>query len=187
MDVDNVLILRICHDLITPFNAISLGLDTFDIAEEDSIMDDVRASVDKANSILKYVRELFSDDKSTSIVAGRALLSDFMDKYKITVTVDSQSAEIPATISKILMLNGIIAKEIMPFGGQTKIEVDNMGTIVMRCYGSHLLEPSFVFNSGSVSYREVIRYYLKQLLDKNHYIVKVDRVDDAVILLEKRL
>lgn len=187
MNVDDVLILRICHDLITPFNAISLGLDAFDIAEESVIIDDIRTSVNKANSILKYVRELFSENKTTNVLAEQALLSDFLDKYKISVRINSQISEIPGTVNKILMLNGIIAKEIMPLGGQAKIEVDYMGTVVMQCRGAHLVDPSFIFKSEDISYREIIRYYLKQFLDKNQYIIKVDHVDDVVILLEKKI
>ena len=47
MAVDNVLILRVCHDLITPFNAINLGLDAFEITEDRGILHDIKESADK--------------------------------------------------------------------------------------------------------------------------------------------
>ena len=92
MNADNILILRLCHDLITPFNAINLGIDALEISSEDSIIDGIRESTEKANSILKYMRELFSenDDMQTTPQMAQAIILDFLNKYKITISIESK-------------------------------------------------------------------------------------------------
>lgn len=187
--IEDILVLRICHDLITPFNAISLGLDTFEISPDPAIVKDIRESVDKANVILKYTRSIFSNDEKTTVplLVTKSQLSDFVGRYRITLKIDSAVPEISGVLNKILLLNGILAKEILPMGGETSIEIGDNGTIVMQCRGAHLVEPSFTFDENSINYRGIVRYYLKCYLEQNQYITKVDRINDNVIFLEKKI
>lgn len=189
MSLENVLVLRVCHDLITPFNAISLGLDTFDISSDPVVIEDIRESVDKANTILKYVRSIFSNDElrsvPVSVVASQ--VSDFVERYKIKLKLESAVSEVSGVLNKILLLNGILAKEILPMGGETSIEIGANSTVVMQCRGMHLVEPSFDFDENTVNYRNIIKYYLKNYLEKNGYITKTEHINDNIIFLEKKV
>ena len=53
MQSEAAVIARICHDLITPFNAINLGLEAFEMSRDESLLASLRESVDKANVIIQ--------------------------------------------------------------------------------------------------------------------------------------
>ena len=57
MQSEAAVIARICHDLITPFNAINLGLEAFEMSRDESLLASLRESVDKANVIMKFMRD----------------------------------------------------------------------------------------------------------------------------------
>lgn len=189
MNLENVLVLRVCHDLITPFNAISLGLDTFEISSDPAVIEDIRESVDKANTILKYIRSLFSNDEQHYVPVSvvQSQMSDFVERYKITLKIDSAVPEVSGILNKILLLNGILAKEILPMGGEVSIEIGNNATVVMQCRGMHIVKPSFEFDENSINYRNIIRYHLKHYLEQNQYITKIDYINDCIIFLEKKI
>ena len=59
MQPEAALAARICHDLITPLNAINLGLESLEISNDAVILEGIKESTTKANIILKYIREIF--------------------------------------------------------------------------------------------------------------------------------
>jgi hypothetical protein len=135
------------------------------------------------------MRELFSenDDMQTTPQMAQAIILDFLNKYKITISIESKQNMISGFVNKILLFNGIIAKEIMPLGGQVQFDIDESGTIISKYRGVHLIKPTFDFNDDNINYRSIMRYQLKKYLDANNYIVKVDQMGDELILLEKKL
>lgn len=187
MNVDNILILRLCHDLVTPLSAINLGIDTFEIAEDKTILEDIKESTGKANSMLRYFRELFSSNKVilTNIMAIQELMCDFLNKYKISAKIKYHEKNISEVIGTILLFNGIISKEIMPIGGQVDIVIDESGTISTHCRGMHLVTPIFDLPEYSINYRNIMQYYLKKYTDEHGYFIEVSHSEGMISLFEK--
>jgi len=184
---ENALIARVCHDLITPFNAINLGIEAFIMSEDRILLDEVKKSVDKANGILKFIRELYTNRSSDScypIIALKKMISDFLQKYNILPELQSEFENIPNIVGKIIMYNAILAKEIMPFGGKVRIKIDNNSNeIATVCSGRNIALPDM--NIEELNHKNVMRFKLLQLLKELKFEVTTYREDDQVIIREQ--
>ena len=65
MQFENALVARVCHDLITPFNAINLGVEAFE-ATQDAIM-------------LETIKESTMCDAT---ISNSECFYNFRDKYR---------------------------------------------------------------------------------------------------------
>ena len=118
MKLENALIARLCHDLITPFNAISLGLEAFEYTNDLSLLENVKESSSRANSILKLVRDLCgSDDRDFSVSSLKELLSNFLAASKIQSELVSANPTVQSVAGKIAICHAWIARDSLPRGG----------------------------------------------------------------------
>lgn len=185
---ESALIARVCHDLITPFNAINLGLEAFEMSRDESLLRSIRESVDKANSVMKFTRELFSDRSETfcySAFSLKQLVSDFLRFHNSSFELESDMENIASIAGKIIMHMAVVAKEIMPFGGvvSTKID-DELGEIVTKCSGRSISTPEMSFN-GEVNHKNIIRYSLMTLLKKSEFKLTIHHEGSDVIFCKK--
>lgn len=130
------MIARICHDLITPCNAINLGIEAFEMAEDRELITCIKDSATKANSLLKFMRELFST-KDVDFFYTKSFIetqsSDFLKIYNIDFKLASVGANIVYGSGKVILHTVAILKEIMPFGGQASCRVDD--NLISFTYG----------------------------------------------------
>ncbi|MDR1362194.1 MAG: hypothetical protein LBJ16_03195 [Holosporaceae bacterium] len=188
MPMENMLIARICHDLITPFNAINLGLEAFEMSSDMSLIDNIKASVNKANNVLKFNRELFSAKADTFCYSTNSIeqiVSDVLRSHNIVFDLESDIDNVPSIAGKIIMYTAIIAKEIMPFGGTVMTRVnDSSGEIVTKCNGKGIAVP-FMPTGGELTYRNVIRYSLLELLKRSDFELSITNEGNDIVISEK--
>jgi hypothetical protein len=188
MHFEHALIARICHDLITPFNAINLGMEAFEATGDNSLLSSVKESADKANTILKFIRELYSarsDSFCYSRMSLNKLLGDFLKKYNISFDLKSDFENIPNVAAKIIMYNAVISKEIMPFGGTVVAKIsDESGEIITKCCGKNIAPPSFE-ETGECSHKNVMRLGLLKLLKESEFKIIAYQDGDQVIIREQ--
>jgi hypothetical protein len=188
--MENMLIARICHDLITPFNAINLGLEAFEMSSDMSLIENIKSSVNKANSVLKFNRELFSEKADTfcySVNSIKQIVSDILRSSNILFDLESDIVNLPSIAGKIIMYTAVIAKEIMPFGGTVTTKVQDMsGEITTRCHGKSIAVPSMP-TVDELTYRNVIRYSLLELLKQAGFELTVQHEGADIIIREKMI
>ena len=185
---ESALIARVCHDLITPFNAINLGLEAFDMSRDESLLNSIRESVDKANSLMKFMRELYSERSETfcySSFSLKQLISDFLKFHSSSFELESDMENIANVAGKIIMYMAVVAKEIMPFGGSiiTKID-DELGEITTRCSGKSISAPEMSF-FGELNHKNIIRHSLVALLKESEFKLTVYQEGSDVIFRKK--
>lgn len=170
MNIENILIARICHDLITPLNAINLGLEAFEASRDDELLPIIKESVEKSNTIMQFMRELFSEHAESFCYTQISLnqsISDFLKFYNVSFNLRSDMEQIAYIAGKIIMYLAIIAKEIMPYGGSVEVQInDGIGTITTKCTGKNMIIPEMDINQ-EITYKSVIKYKLLQLLEKS--------------------
>jgi hypothetical protein len=188
MSTEHVLISRICHDLIAPFNAINLGLEAFEGSRDESMLECVKESVNKAGAIMKFTRELFTDRSETfcySCFSLKQQVADFLKLHNISFDLKSDMESIASIAGKIIMYTAIVAKEIMPFGGTVVIRIDDaLGEIVTRCRGKSVNVPE-MHMIGDVNYRNVIRHCLMKLLQESEFDLSVRQEGADVVFYKK--
>ncbi|MDR1560806.1 MAG: hypothetical protein LBS23_00405 [Holosporaceae bacterium] len=188
MQQEEALIARICHDLITPFNAINLGIETYEESKDISLLEDIKTSVEKANSLLKFMRELYSIKYEVffySVISLNKLISDLLKNYNIKCDLESDIENISRTIGKIVMYNAIIAREIMPFGGNVVAKINNTSKeITTICSGNKLLEID-INASNEPDHKNIIRHNLAKFLEKIGAQATITKQESNVIILER--
>ena len=142
MRTETALVARICHDLITPLNAINLGLESLEISNDSFILESLKESTDKANVLLKFVRELFSDKGEGFYYSSmnlNKLIAEYLGFYKIVFKLDADVESISEIFGKLIMFTGIVIKECMPFGGKVSCVLDTqIDEISVRYNGANV-------------------------------------------------
>lgn len=160
MKNETAIISRICHDLIAPFNAISLGFEAFEVSRDDSLIAEMKKSIDKANATLEYMRELFSDKAQTSICNVSSLnrrIIEYLKFHNISFKLTADMEDVSYTTERIIMYAAIISKEVLPFGGIVSAQIaDKENEISVRCLGQDANLPNMIFNE-ELNYRNVIK------------------------------
>jgi hypothetical protein len=188
MQPKNALIARICHDLITPFNAISLGIEAYEASGDASLLENIKESSRKANVILKFMRELYSEKSDTfrhSFVSLSGLISDFLSDRGIVIDIKFNADAIPHSIAQILMHNALMIKEFMPFGGTLTSHVDkNFNEITLSYSGKATSAPDLNL-SDELSYKNIALNELIELLKEIGWELNVLSEAQDVLISEK--
>ncbi len=188
MQFENALVARVCHDLITPFNAINLGVEAFEATQDAIMLETIKESTAKANAILKFMRELFSsktDEFFYTKTALQTFASEFLSGYKITFNLQTDMNEIPAMFGKIVLYLSAICKDLMPFGGDAIITLHD-SAITCECNGRNMKTPD-INSETELTYKTVIQHsLLKQLTqlkcqliasqEENRIIIKITAI-----------
>ncbi|MDR3179416.1 MAG: hypothetical protein LBT70_00765 [Holosporaceae bacterium] len=189
MSTENTLIARICHDLITPFNAINLGLEAFEMSSDMFLIEDIKKSTAKANVTLKFIRELFSEKSDGfcySVDSLKYVVADMLSVCGISYALESDIGNIPNVAGKIIMFTAIVAKEIMPFGGTATTNLSNMsGRIITCCSGKSVAIPSMVIHE--LSHGNIMRHYLIKLLHKSGFEMTSHKEGTSVVICQKMI
>lgn len=169
MKTETATIAKVCHDLITPLNAINLGMEAYEISRDESLLANLKESVEKANATIKFMRELFSEKSRTFCYSSRSLtqlISEYLKFYNITIELKSDMESIAGIAGEIIMYMAMVAKEIMPYGGAIKIVIDDeKSEIVTKCRGESASIPQMDITE-EVNHRNIIRYNFMKLLQE---------------------
>ncbi len=172
MQTENVLIARICHDLITPCNAINLGIEAYEMSDDKGMLMCIKDSASKANVLLKFMRELFikkSDNYVYSVDFLRKLVSEFLGVYGIGCDFVTDCDNLDCLLSRIVLCNSAIMKELMPMGGKVVFNIGNdCINIVYSGNGVIELDTSV---PQELTYKNVLRFKLLEQLKINGFSV----------------
>jgi hypothetical protein len=189
MQLENALISRICHDLITPFSAISLGMEAFALSKEDALLENLQRSVAHANVILKFTRELFSSKSDTFYYANanlKQVVADFLQYHSISFDLKSDFDSIPNIAAKVIMYTAVIMKEIMPYGGVVTTFVDDeSSTITTRGSGNNISIPLMTMAPMELNHKNIMRYNLTKLLDACGFELKIMQEESDVVVIQR--
>jgi histidine phosphotransferase ChpT len=185
---ENALIARICHDIITPLSAISLGLEALDTSGDKYLLHGVKESLEKANAFIKFIRELFSTKSHTfcySQSSLQQLVANFLEKHRVQFELKSDFQNIPSIAGKIIMYNAIIAKEIIPFGGTVIAKIaNNSGEIITVYSGNKTAVPCFHTNQEP-DHKNIMRLCLLNLLTESGLKITTSEENSKVIIREQ--
>lgn len=189
MKARSALITKLCHDLITPFNGISLGLEAYDACKDQSLLDNVRDSVNKANTLLKFFRELYSvksDSFCSSISALQESISEYLSMFKISFLFRSDIDNIPFVACKVIMYTAIIMKENMPFGGSILCSIDNgSGAILSIGEGKNVTVPSTP-SASDINHKNILLYELCCILQDLGFEFDA-KIDDGCLIISETM
>ncbi|MBO6055715.1 MAG: hypothetical protein J6P84_01890 [Alphaproteobacteria bacterium] len=167
MQTENVLIARICHDLITPCNAINLGLEAYEMSEDKGLLSCIRDSASKANVILKFMRELFLSKEEEYMYPAsfiQKLISEFLRIYNISCNFVTNNKDLPCSLGQVILYDSAIMKEIMPMGGKVMFNVSN--DYINIVYSGDGIIQLDTFPPEELTYKNVLRFkLLEQLRD----------------------
>lgn len=182
MQFENALVARICHDLITPFNAINIGVEAFEISKDAALLKAVKESTKKANAVLTFVRELFSEKSSDFAYTSAFLtkqISDFLSCYKISVQIESSKANISVQIGRIVLYLAMVSKDAMPFGGELSVQIFDT-EIICECVGRPV--KPIDLSTEEVTSRNLFQQSLRKLLAQANYKPVISQSDDRVTI-----
>lgn len=169
---ESAVIAKVCHDLITPFNAINLGLEAFEMSRDESLLSSIRESVVKANVTLKFMRELFSNRPSVFCYSAPSLkrtIAEYLELCNVKFDLNSDLESVASIAGKIVMYLGVISKEILAFGGSTEINIyDQKNEILAEYRGKNINIPKMSLEE-EVSYKNVIRRNFLELLKNSGF------------------
>ncbi|MBR1734897.1 MAG: hypothetical protein IJ730_05560 [Alphaproteobacteria bacterium] len=190
MQSEKAIVARICHDLITPFNAINLGLEAFEMSRDESLLSSIRESVDKANCIMRFMRELFSDKSQMfcySDTSLKQMIAEFLKFYNITFDLKSDMENVAYIAGKIIMYMAIVTKEIMPYGGMVTTTInDEDSEISTKCCGRNIVVPQMkIENEENINQKNIIKQHLMLLLNESGFELTVISEGQDVIFIKK--
>ena len=173
MQSETALVARICHDLITPLNAINLGLESLEFSNDADIRESLRESTDKANTILKFTRELFSEKSEGffySAVNLEKTAAEYLKCYRIAFKFDLGGESIRESLGKMLFAC-ITLKDCMPFGGGISCIIDSMmNTVSLKYTGRNISAVSC--ENEEATHRNIFKKYWFGLMEKNNFVWK---------------
>ncbi len=184
---ENALIARICHDLITPCNAISLGIEAYEFSEDKSLLSSIKDSAAKANVTLKFMRELFitrDPNYSYTIDFLSKLSSEFLETHNIICDFSSNFRDVDSLLSRVILFNSAILKELMPMGGRAKFNISNNSVNVIYS-GNNLVELDTVIPT-ELTYKNIFRFKLLELLKISDFSVNSSMERGEGSITEKR-
>ncbi len=172
MQTENVLIARICHDLITPCNAINLGIEAYEMSEDKNLLSCIRDSASKANIILKFMRELFltkKDEYLYPVSFIQKLISEFLRIYNIECSFVTNNKDLSCSIGQIILYDSAVMKELMPMGGKVMFNISNDYVNVIY-NGNGIIELDTV-PPQELTYKNVLRFKLLEQLQASDFSV----------------
>lgn len=190
MSLENAIIVRVCHDLITPFNAISLGLEAFEASGDKSLINGMSDSARKANAILKFIRDLHaqqSDDFCYHTVSLKRTVGEFLKNYNINFDLQSRYENIPHLGGKIIMYSAFLAKESMPYGGDAICKIDETSNAIMLTISGKNISDPDITKDEEVNHKNVMRYCLINLLQNNGFEIFAYNKDDSIEIVFQKI
>jgi hypothetical protein len=189
MQQKSALIARICHDLITPFNAISLGIEAYETSGDVSLLGRVKESAHRANIVLKFMREMYSEKSETfrhSFASLNALISEFLGDRSITIDLELSGNDIPHGVAQIMMHNIMVAKESMPFGGAMHGLVSKDFSEITLSYAGRDISVPDLNLCNEPNHKNIMLYNLMKILKENKWELNVLLHGADVLIFEKK-
>ncbi len=188
MPVEDVLIAKICHDLITPCNAINLGIEAYELSEDRSLLLCIKDSALKANVVLKFMRELFitRDQKSLcSVDYLRKLVSEFLGIYNIGCSFVTNYKDLDPVLGRIILFDSAVMHELMPIGGKVVFSI-NEDCISVTYSGNSIIELDALI-PRDLTYRNILRFKLLEQLKMSGFSVSSSIKKGEGRILERRI
>lgn len=187
--LDRTLILRLCHDLITPCNAITLGIDAYESDGDASFLPYIKDSVLQANALLEFLRELFSQKNENFIYNEKSLntlIANVLKRYHINFHLTSDDSSIPYILGYFSLYSGIILKEVMPMGGDAQCTIFVSQNLIRTEYSGRDIRLPETISADAVVYKNVFEFVLFKELTENRYTPMANFSDDnAVFTISK--
>ncbi|MDR2766334.1 MAG: hypothetical protein LBB63_02625 [Holosporaceae bacterium] len=188
MRSEDALMARVCHDLIGPLNAVSIGVEAYRASTDASLLEGITQSVWRANALLRFMRELHSEKSASfrhTIPSLQKLIADFLASGGIDFDLTADAADIQDVFGKIMMYSTLVAKEIMPFGGVvTGNVICGDREVSVHCNGPSITVPEMNQNA-TPDHRNIFRLSLLQVLEKNHMSITAFSADQGVAIVAK--
>ncbi len=178
---------RICHDLITPFNAINLGLEAYEMSKDESLLACVKESTSKANIILKFMRELFSFKEEGFVYSSRSLgqtIREFGSLYNIDFDLHFCSENISYVSGRISLYNVIMLKEVMPSGGKAFEKITEDGSSITVTYQGNNISLVESECTEVLNHRNVLRHSFLKFLKEHKFLFSCEKVDSQGFIRE---
>jgi hypothetical protein len=139
--VTKLVVAKICHDLATPLNALSLGLEmSEDASFSKDTIDLIQQSAETMKSRLKLFRSLWSaSPNAPTFQEAREILTECALKSKVEIhwALSPHMVESPVSSSLRLLLGlGFMALEGLPRGGTVTVSLSNEGDISIAAEGT---------------------------------------------------
>ena len=182
--LDRTLILRLCHDLITPCNAITLGIDAYESDGDVSFLPYIKDSVLQANALLEFLRELFSQKSESFFYNEKSLntlISNLLKRYHINFQLTSDEASIPYILGYFSLYSGVILKEVMPMGGDAQCTIFASQNLVKMEYSGRDVRLPESVSENAVTYKNVFEFVLFRELTANRFISDANFSDGKVV------
>lgn len=189
MKLENAIVARICHDLITPFNAINLGIEAFEISPDGAMLTEIKNSANKANVFLKLIRELVANKPDTfcySLDSLQRMIENFLKCFNISFSLKSDIDNIPNVAGKIIMYHALISKEGLPFGGDVSCHIDDLSGEIATVYNGKnaILHPN-IQNLDDVTYKNVFSYCLNNVLQESGFTHITHEKNSSIYLIAR--
>ena len=188
MPVEDTLIARICHDLITPCNAINLGMEAYELSEDKSLLLCIKDSALKANVILKFMRELFiTRDQGSlcSVDSLRKLVSEFLGVYNIGCSFVTNYRDLNPSLGRVILFDGAVVRELMPMGGKVEFSIND--ECVRITYSGNGAIGLDTFPPKDLTYKNILRFKLLEQLKASGFSVNSSIENGRGFIIETRI
>lgn len=145
---------RVCHDVISPINALTTTVEFLDGASEPEMRDQALQTIGegahRARAKLEYFRAAFglsgSMDEYLELDALKKLVGDFFAGGKFVEDWVAFDAALERPLGRILLNQIFIVAEAMPRGGRMQVAVLDRGALNMIVMAAG---PRVIFNARS--------------------------------------
>jgi histidine phosphotransferase ChpT len=124
LDLAELLCARLCHDLVNPVGAISMGLELVGTgpgssAEDIALIDD---STKAAKAKLVFYRIAFGKPESRDRLIGLGeigtIAHDFFSDPRLALSLPRSGPDLPPVVAKLSLLMLMVGASAAPYGGQ---------------------------------------------------------------------
>ncbi|MFZ1415217.1 MAG: histidine phosphotransferase family protein [Defluviicoccus sp.] len=197
---------RLCHDLMGPAGAITIGLEFLSDgkAETDETLELIAASARQVRARLTFFRTAFamaSAERAAGLAEARSLIEAFLHGSRVALewhTCERSLNGAPhldsADLARLLLCLVLVAREWLPRGGTLAIDVhERRGRgqlrVAVRGAGARVADTVQTLLSGAATeaapgVRSIHAYYLRRLLDGLDLALALDRSQANLITLD---
>ena len=195
--VSSILISNICHDLISPINAIMAGLELLDEEEDTDSREQylklINTSVQTASTRLQFIRLAFGRTLSSNANCKMNEIHDLATRYlneeKIELNWHIPDIEVPNKFVRVLL--NMLLLSIYCNTSNNTLSVTMSGTPVLPYFKviSSGIEPNLdpvlkeFFESKEVNFNDILQtqpYFQKLLAVTNNVNLKLEETDNTI-------
>ena len=143
----------------------------------------MKESTDKANALLKFMRELFSEKEQNFYYSSTSLnksIAEYLRYYKIAFTLESNAESIYEIFGKLIMLTGVVVKECMPFGGKISCVLDTQTDEISIQYSGTNITEIPKNKEEELTHKTIFRYFWRKIMEEVQFEYKIMSDTDSI-------